>query len=78
MINEFKKHSANYVLIFWIQKMNYIDTPTLMKKVKLAKNVKKINSCLLVSTFSIYLFNSFSFSLLSSPHPYYGFYFIYL
>ena len=33
-----KKHSANYFLIFWIQKMTYIDTPTLMKKVKLAKN----------------------------------------
>ena len=33
-----KKHSANYFLIFWIQN---IDTPTLIKKVKLAKNVEK-------------------------------------
>ena len=38
------------------------------------------NKFLLISFYSvtIYLFNSFSFSLLSSPHPYYDFYFIYL
>ena len=40
--NKFKKHFANYFLIFWIQKMTiYIDTPTIIKKVKLAKNVEK-------------------------------------
>ena len=30
---------------------------------------------LISSTFTIYLFNSFSFSLLSSPQPYYDFFF---
>ena len=32
----------------------YIDMPNLIKKVKLAQNVKKINFCLLLFTFTIY------------------------
>ena len=55
-----KKHSANY--IFWIQKMTILITPILIKKVKLAKKRRNINSCLLFSTFSICLFNSSSLS----------------
>ena len=54
---------------------DYIYTPTLIKEVKLAKKCRKINSCLLVATFTTYLFNCFSFSLLSSPHPCYDFFF---
>ena len=51
--------------------------PTLIKKVKLAKNIENIYSCLLVSTFTIYLFDSVFFIVLSSRYPYYDFYFIY-
>ena len=71
-----KKQYANYFLIFWIQKMTVLIRPPW--KGKISQKCRKINSCLLVSTFTIYLFNSFSFSLLSSPHPYYDFYFTYL
>ena len=45
-----------------------IDTPRFIKKVKLAKTYWIINSCLLVSTFTIYLFNSFFFTVLSRLH----------
>ena len=57
---------------------DHIDMPNLIKMIKLTKNVEKINSCLLVSYFTIHLFNSFFFIVLSSPHPYYDFKFIYL
>ena len=77
-MNEFKKTLRKLLFdilnseddLYWYAHLN--------EKGKISQKCQKINSCLLVSTFSIYLFNSFSFSLLSSPHPYYGFYFIYL
>ena len=80
--NKFKKKKAKSLRKLFFDILNleddYIYTPTLIKEVKLAKKCRKINSCLLVATFTTYLFNCFSFSLLSSPHPCYDFFFIYL
>ena len=57
--NKFKKTLHKLLFDILNSGDDYIDTPTLITKVKLAKNVKK-NSCFLVSTFTIYFFKFFS------------------
>ena len=72
------KQPANYFLIFSIQKMTIYWYAHVIKEGKISPKRRKIDSCLFVSKFTIYLVNSFLFIVLSSRHPYYDFDFIYL
>lgn len=81
--NKFKKTKQNNPQItFWyfqFRRWQYIYTPMhVIKEGKISPKRRKIDSCLFVSKFTIYLVNSFLFVVLSSRHPYYDFDFIYL
>ena len=60
-----KKLYLNLFLIFWIQKITVLIRPPFYYKGKISQKSQKLNSSLLISTFTIYLFYSFFFNVLS-------------